>query len=77
MQQNLIDVIWGKDRPPRPQEEVKPLAVEFAGKKFQDKLGDLRKELEKKKSPGFIVCTCTLLSNPRVCELTDIFRYAR
>ena len=48
--------VWGKDRPPRPNEVVKVLGVEFAGKKFEEKLEDLRKEVEKKKSPGFIVC---------------------
>jgi Xaa-Pro aminopeptidase len=60
--ENLVDIVWGKGRPPRPNEPVKVLSVEFAGKKFEEKLEDLRKELEKKKSPGFIVCTfCSLL----------------
>ncbi|KAI9805108.1 MAG: hypothetical protein M1825_000942 [Sarcosagium campestre] len=53
---NLVDVVWGASRPSRPQERIKPLALEFAGKKFGDKLEDLRKELEKKKSPGIVVC---------------------
>lgn len=55
---NLVDVIWGNERPPRPNEPVHTLGLEFAGKNFQEKIEDLRKELEKKKSPGFIVCTC-------------------
>lgn len=50
-------MIWGKERPPRPNEQIKPLGLEFAGKKFQEKIEELRKELDKKKSPGFIVCT--------------------
>jgi hypothetical protein len=57
VKENLVDIVWGKDRPPRPNETVKVLGLEFAGKKFEDKLEDLRKELEKKKSPGFVVCT--------------------
>lgn len=57
VQVNLIDAIWGKERPPRPNEQIKPLGLEFAGKKFQEKIEELRKELDKKKSPGFIVCT--------------------
>src|SRR5579862_8619096 len=61
VKENLVDIVWGNDRPPRPNEPVKTLGVEFAGKKFEDKLEDLRKELEKKKSPGFVVCT---LYNP-------------
>ncbi|KAI9784991.1 MAG: hypothetical protein M1839_001187 [Geoglossum umbratile] len=56
VKENLVDIVWGKDRPPRPNETVKVLGLEFAGKKFEDKLEDLRKELEKKKSPGFVVC---------------------
>ena len=54
---NLVDVIWGDKRPSRPKEKVKVLPLEFAGKNFEEKLEDLGKELEKKKSAGFIVCT--------------------
>ena len=53
---NLIDQVWGKERPPRPNEKVKVLDEPISGKKFQEKLEDLRKELEKKKSAGLIVC---------------------
>ncbi|KAI9829624.1 MAG: hypothetical protein M1826_005514 [Phylliscum demangeonii] len=53
---NLIDIIWGKDRPQRPANKVKVLGVEFAGKVFEDKLKDLRAELEKKKSPAYVAC---------------------
>ncbi|KAI9875176.1 MAG: hypothetical protein M1830_008788 [Pleopsidium flavum] len=52
---NLVDNLWGKDKPPRPNEKVKVLGIEFAGKTFQEKLEDLRKELDKKKSAGLIV----------------------
>lgn len=55
---NLVDVVWGDDRPPRPQEKIKTLPLEFSGKKFEEKIDDLRKELEKKKSAGLIVCKC-------------------
>ena len=52
-----MDVIWGDKRPLRPKEKVKVLPLEFAGKNFEEKIEDLRKELEKKKSAGLIVCT--------------------
>ncbi|KAL6712791.1 hypothetical protein ACLMJK_009632 [Lecanora helva] len=52
---NLIDMIWGDDRPPRPQEKIKTLPLQFSGKPFENKIDDLRKELEKKKSAGLIV----------------------
>ncbi|MCJ1476806.1 hypothetical protein MMC13_005475 [Lambiella insularis] len=52
---NLVDDVWGKSRPPRPNEQVKVLDENFCGKKFQEKIEDLRKELEKKKSAGLII----------------------
>ena len=56
----MVDLVWGKERPPRPDEKVEALDVQFAGKKFQEKIEDLRKELEKKKSAGLIVCMLQL-----------------
>lgn len=52
---NLVDQIWGDSRPPRPKEKVMTLPLEFSGKYFGEKIDDLRKELEKKKSAGLIV----------------------
>lgn len=54
---NLVDEVWGKDRPSRTNEKVKVLDLKFTGKKFQEKIEDLRKELKKKKSAGLIICT--------------------
>ena len=56
---NLVDLVWGDARPIRPREQVKALPLEFAGKSFEEKIEDLRKELEKKKSAGLIICTKT------------------
>jgi Xaa-Pro aminopeptidase len=53
---NLVDAIWGNERAPRPNEPVKPLDTTFSGKKFEEKIESLRKELEKKDSGGFVVC---------------------
>ncbi|KAF1985912.1 putative Xaa-Pro aminopeptidase P [Aulographum hederae CBS 113979] len=52
---NLVDAVWGSSKPSRPTEKVIVLGLEYSGKKFQDKLADLRKELEKRKSAGFVV----------------------
>ena len=52
--ENLVDAVW-KDRPSRPSEKVIVQPMEFAGKSFEDKISDLRKELEKRKSLGFVV----------------------
>lgn len=53
--ENLVDKVWGKERPARPNEPVKVLGQDCAGKPFQDKIEELRKELDKKKSAGFVV----------------------
>ena len=55
IEENLIDQIWGEGRSPRPSEPVKVLAKQFAGKDVKTKLDELRKDLEKKKSSGFVV----------------------
>ncbi|KAL8764202.1 MAG: hypothetical protein Q9184_000171 [Pyrenodesmia sp. 2 TL-2023] len=52
---NLVDLVWGDQRPSRPNERVSVLDIKFAGKKFEEKIEDLRKELDKKKSAGLIV----------------------
>ena len=56
VKENLVDVVWGDKRPPRPQEKVKTHPLKFSGKKIEEKLEDLRKELDKKKSAGLIIC---------------------
>ena len=56
IQSNLVDHVWGGDKPPRPNEKVRILELEFSGKSFEDKIAVVRKELDKKKSAGLIVC---------------------
>ncbi|KAL2818455.1 hypothetical protein BDW59DRAFT_175187 [Aspergillus cavernicola] len=53
--QNLVDVIWGADRPAPPREKVRAHPEKYAGKSFQEKISDLRKELENKKAAGFVI----------------------
>ncbi|KAK5166302.1 uncharacterized protein LTR77_008563 [Saxophila tyrrhenica] len=52
---NLVDEVWGDKKPARPNEPVKVLGLEYAGKSFEDKIEELRKELDKKKAAGFVV----------------------
>jgi Xaa-Pro aminopeptidase len=52
---NLVDEVWANKKPARPNEPVKLLGMEYAGKTYQDKIEELRKELEKKKAAGFVV----------------------
>ena len=53
--ENLVDLVWGAERPARPSEKVIVQPDKYAGKSFSDKIDDLRKELDKKKSLGFVV----------------------
>ncbi|KAJ5908590.1 hypothetical protein N7495_001272 [Penicillium taxi] len=57
VEQNLIDVVWGVNRPQRPCEKLRVHPVKYAGKKFQEKISDLRKELETRKRAGIIIST--------------------
>ncbi|EME82386.1 uncharacterized protein MYCFIDRAFT_138889 [Pseudocercospora fijiensis CIRAD86] len=53
--ENLVDKVWAKDKPPMPNEPVRLLGLEYAGKKWEEKIEELRKELDKKKAAGFVV----------------------
>jgi len=52
--ENLVDLVWAEERPPRPSEKVRVQPLKYTGKSFEDKIEDIRKELEKKKSLGFV-----------------------
>ncbi|KAI9754051.1 MAG: hypothetical protein M1815_005845 [Lichina confinis] len=54
LRENLVDIVWGDDRPARPSNRVKVLGLEYAGKRYEEKLDDLRKELAKSKSAGIV-----------------------
>ena len=56
IKQNLVDIVWGDHRPARPQEKIKVHPFEYSGKNSEDKLDELREELEKKKSAGIVIC---------------------
>ncbi|KAG1887630.1 peptidase M24, structural domain-containing protein [Suillus subluteus] len=55
LQQNPVDIVWGKDRPPCPHNSVFPLDVKYAGESFQDKLQRLREEITKKNAVASVV----------------------
>jgi Xaa-Pro aminopeptidase len=55
VKENLVDTVWGGEQPARPNEKVIVLDTKFSGRKFEEKLEDLRKELEKKKSAGIVI----------------------
>ncbi|KAL1302286.1 hypothetical protein AAFC00_002704 [Neodothiora populina] len=52
---NFVDAVWGADKPARPNEKVNIQPLKYSGKNFNEKIEELRKELEKRKSAGFVV----------------------
>ncbi|KAK4639458.1 hypothetical protein QC761_708470 [Podospora bellae-mahoneyi] len=55
IKENLVDLVWGSEQPPRPSNSVFLLGQQYAGKDTAAKLADLRKELDKKKAAGFVL----------------------
>ncbi len=53
--ENLVDKVWGSERPSRSSNPIFLLAQKYSGKDTATKLTDLRKELEKKKAAAFVL----------------------
>ncbi|XP_056394410.1 xaa-Pro aminopeptidase 2 [Hyla sarda] len=43
---NLVDVVWGSQRPALPDNEVYSIPAEFVGSTWQEKVTDIRKQME-------------------------------
>jgi Xaa-Pro aminopeptidase len=43
---NLIDIVWGTERPSRPVNPVRQLALEFTGKTVNEKLREIREDIQ-------------------------------
>jgi len=54
---NLIDTIWGDERPPVPTSPFRVHPMEYAGKSVADKVADIRNEMETKKATLAVFCT--------------------
>jgi Xaa-Pro aminopeptidase len=53
--ENLVDLVWGSARPPRPQKPIFTLDVKYAGADHTTKLARVRQELEKQKARALVV----------------------
>ncbi|CAG2211507.1 pepP [Mytilus edulis] len=42
---DLVDKIWTSDRPPQPSTDINVLDIKYAGRKWEDKLRDVRKDM--------------------------------
>ena len=45
---NLVDAVWGSGRPARPSEPVLPLDIAFTGRRWQEKVEEVRGEMRVK-----------------------------
>jgi Xaa-Pro aminopeptidase len=55
--ENLIDPIWGTDRPPVPTSRFRVHPLEYAGISVADKIAKIRKEMKTKKASLAVFCT--------------------
>lgn len=53
--ENLVDLVWGQGRPPRPSNPIFRLGDEYAGESVGSKLSKLRENLTKTGSPGTVI----------------------
>jgi len=55
LEKNLVDIIWGKNRPARPKSKVFPLEIKYSGVSSQDKICRVREEMNKEKVKAIVV----------------------
>ncbi|EXX78053.1 Fra1p [Rhizophagus irregularis DAOM 197198w] len=54
-EENLVDLVWGNARPPRPCNPANVLPSKYTGRSHDDKIANLREELSKENYYGFVV----------------------
>ncbi|EPQ53720.1 Creatinase/aminopeptidase [Gloeophyllum trabeum ATCC 11539] len=52
---NLVDQVWGADRPARPKNKVFPLDIKYSGQPHHEKIKQLRDELTNQKVKAIVV----------------------
>ncbi|KAJ3328237.1 hypothetical protein HDU76_010333 [Blyttiomyces sp. JEL0837] len=57
LSENLVDQVWGSERPSVPKQSVFALDVKYAGVSVAEKLAEVREQLVKKSCVGFVVNT--------------------
>ena len=52
---NLVDAIWGSDQPGTPNKPIVPLEINFTGKSWEDKVKEMRVEMNAKKTDVLVL----------------------
>ncbi|KZT24163.1 Creatinase/aminopeptidase [Neolentinus lepideus HHB14362 ss-1] len=55
LRDNLVDQVWGNERPQRPTNKVFPLKLKYSGQSHHDKIKQVREELAKKNAKAIVV----------------------
>jgi Xaa-Pro aminopeptidase len=55
IRKNLVDLVWGAEKPKRPTNPVIVHGIKFAGQPFEEKISSLQKAVEKQNGRAFIV----------------------
>lgn len=55
LSRNLIDLVWGNQRPAKPNSEVRVQGIEYAGRSTEDKLKDIRQKLQEQQAEALVV----------------------
>jgi Xaa-Pro aminopeptidase len=55
LEQNLVDIVWAREKPARPKSKVFPLDTKYSGESSEGKIRRLREELTKKKVKAMVV----------------------
>ena len=64
---NLVDIVWGDERPARPANPAKTLDIKFAGKTSLEKQEQIAQKLKDKEYEAFLVTTLD-----DICWLTNL-----
>ncbi|XP_046581761.1 xaa-Pro aminopeptidase ApepP-like [Haliotis rubra] len=70
---DLIDQIWISDRPPQPSTAINALPMEYAGRRWEDKVNDVRNKFDSKGAGAYIVTSLdetAWLFNARATDIT-------
>uniref|UniRef100_A0A060TCM0 ARAD1D43846p n=1 Tax=Blastobotrys adeninivorans TaxID=409370 RepID=A0A060TCM0_BLAAD len=55
IKENLIDTVWGEERPSRSKDSIFALSREYTGRDFEDKIAELQKEVSKQGGTAIVL----------------------
>ena len=65
---NIVDIVWGFNRPDRPKQPIIPLEMRFTGKSWEDKVEEIQKQMIEKPADILIL---SALDNIAICMVVE------